>query len=115
MHILGRLNTPNSLQVTPSHLNITQSVLISSMKESSPPSTANKGKQESAAHYVKKRCLSLAASMGEGVGYLKATVVGLSKKLTSKTEKEATDADLQTAKMQVEATDHAEDIKKRLD
>ncbi|XP_011098641.1 uncharacterized protein LOC105177259 [Sesamum indicum] len=87
------------------------------MEESSPPlPTANKGKQESAsaAHYAKKRCLSLAASLGEGVGYLKASVVGLSKKLTAKTEKEATDADLQTAKMQVQAADHAEDVKKRL-
>ncbi|KAL0352441.1 UNVERIFIED_CONTAM: hypothetical protein Scaly_1632800 [Sesamum calycinum] len=86
------------------------------MEESSPPlATANKGKRESAAHYAKKRCLSLAASLGEGVGYLKASVVGLSKKLSAKTEKEATDADLQTAKMQVQAADHAEDIKKRLD
>jgi hypothetical protein len=37
------------------------------------------------------------------------------KKLTARSEKEATEADLMAAKMQVEATDAAEETKKRLD
>lgn len=35
------------------------------------------------------------------------------KKLTARSEKEATEADLLTAKMQIEAADEAEDTKKR--
>jgi hypothetical protein len=37
------------------------------------------------------------------------------KKLTAKNEREATEADLKAAKMQVEAADAAEENKKRLD
>lgn len=37
------------------------------------------------------------------------------KKLTARNEKEATEADLMAAKMQVEAADSAEETKKRLD
>jgi hypothetical protein len=37
------------------------------------------------------------------------------KKLTARDEKEATEADLMAAKMQVEAADAAEEAKKRLD
>ncbi|KAL3825653.1 hypothetical protein ACJIZ3_021682 [Penstemon smallii] len=63
---------------------------------------------------VKNRCLSFAASSQECFVYFKASVLGLVKKITAKNEKEATDADLQTAKMQVEAADNAEAIKNRL-
>ena len=37
------------------------------------------------------------------------------KKMTAKKEREATEADLKAAKMQVEATDAAEETKKRVD
>ncbi|KAL8490392.1 hypothetical protein ACS0TY_025561 [Phlomoides rotata] len=81
-----------------------------------PPSTSEKRKEETPPlHGLKTVCVSTTASIGEGFGYLKAAAVGLTKKLTAKTEKEATDADLQVAKMQVDAADHAEDIKNGLD
>lgn len=76
-----------------------------------PPEKRN---EETLFHYIKRVCVSTAASIGEGFGYLKAAAVGLTKKLTAKTEEDATDADLQVAKMQVEAADHAEDVKNRL-
>ncbi|KAE8057099.1 hypothetical protein FH972_013816 [Carpinus fangiana] len=73
-------------------------------------------KQEtSAMSRMKKDCLWFAASMQEGFGYVKAGFIALTKKLTARSEKEATEADLMAAKMQVEAADAAEETKKRLD
>ncbi|CAA2991241.1 uncharacterized protein LOC111386891 [Olea europaea var. sylvestris] len=77
--------------------------------------TATRKRETSAMSRLKKRCLSCAVSVGEIFRYLKAIAVGQTKKMMAKTEKEATEADLQTAKMQVEAADEAENIKKRLD
>ncbi|KAL1540226.1 hypothetical protein AAHA92_24608 [Salvia divinorum] len=62
---------------------------------------------------MKKGLVGFGASLGEGFGYAKAAVVGFTKKLTAKSEEDATAADLQTAKMQVAAADHAEDIKRK--
>ncbi|XAR48481.1 hypothetical protein NMG60_11031309 [Bertholletia excelsa] len=78
--------------------------------------TASRRQQEpSPVSRLKKGCLFFAASVQEGFGYLKALLVGQAQKLTARNEKEATEADLRTAKMQVEAADAAEDTKKRLD
>ncbi|KAA8528383.1 hypothetical protein F0562_035738 [Nyssa sinensis] len=89
---------------------------------SSPPTSSTTAaanterKQEmSAMSRMKKECLSFAVSLQEGFCYLKATIVGQGMKLVARNEKEASEADLQTAKMQVEAADAAEDSKKRLD
>ncbi|XP_059462046.1 uncharacterized protein LOC132191042 [Corylus avellana] len=81
-----------------------------------PTDTNTMRKQEtSAMSRMKKDCLWLAASMEEGFGYVKARFISLTKKLTARNEKEATEADLMAAKMQVEAADAAEETKKRLD
>ncbi|RZS23653.1 hypothetical protein BHM03_00056617 [Ensete ventricosum] len=61
-----------------------------------------------------KGLVSLAASLEEGLQDAKASVTGLVKKATAKTEQEASEADLRTAKMQVEAADAAEKKKKQL-
>ncbi|KAG7574094.1 hypothetical protein ISN44_As09g023130 [Arabidopsis suecica] len=63
---------------------------------------------------VKTNCLSVAVSCQEGFSYVKAFFVGQTKRLTAKNEKEATDAHLTETKMQVDATDEAENAKKRL-
>ncbi|KAF8404745.1 hypothetical protein HHK36_009634 [Tetracentron sinense] len=64
---------------------------------------------------MKKDCLSFTTSFQQGFRYFKAFLVGRrAKKMTARNEEEASEADLQTAKMQVEATDAAEDTKKRL-
>ncbi|GAV85398.1 hypothetical protein CFOL_v3_28835 [Cephalotus follicularis] len=63
---------------------------------------------------IKKKCLSLTVSLQEGFRYVKAFFVGKAKKMTARNEKEASAADLETAKMQVEAADEAEDKKKKL-
>ncbi|GMP80578.1 hypothetical protein CsSME_00035618 [Camellia sinensis var. sinensis] len=77
-------------------------------------SSTNNRKEESVMSRMKKGCLSFGVSLQEGFGFFKASLFGLTKKMTARNDKEATEADLQTAKMQVEATDAAEDIKKRL-
>ncbi|KAF8089918.1 hypothetical protein N665_0494s0023 [Sinapis alba] len=61
---------------------------------------------------MKTCCLSMAVTFKEGLSYVKAFFVG--QRLTAKNEKEATDAHLTETKMQVEATDEAENAKKRL-
>ncbi|KAB2628730.1 hypothetical protein D8674_033525 [Pyrus ussuriensis x Pyrus communis] len=63
---------------------------------------------------LKNDCLSFVVSLQEGFRYVKACFVGQAKKLTARNEQEATEAELQTAKMQVEAADAAEDTKNRL-
>ncbi|XP_021903577.1 stress response protein NST1 isoform X2 [Carica papaya] len=64
---------------------------------------------------VKKGCLSLSVSLQEGFRDFKAFFIGQAKKLTARNEKEATEADLATAKMEVEAADDAENMKKRIE
>lgn len=76
------------------------------MEDSPPPSTA--------LERMKSGFVAFGASLEEGFGYAKASVVGFTKKLTAKSEKDATAADMQAAKMQVAAADHAEDVKKGL-
>ncbi|XP_010517141.1 PREDICTED: uncharacterized protein LOC104792649 [Camelina sativa] len=63
---------------------------------------------------VKTNCLSMVVTCQEGFSYVKAFFVGQTKKLTAKNEKEATEAYLTETKMQVDATDEAENAKKRL-
>ncbi|KAF2299819.1 hypothetical protein P3X46_021200 [Hevea brasiliensis] len=64
---------------------------------------------------LKKECLSFTVSLQECFRSIKATLVGQAKKITARNEKEATAADLQASKTQIEAADEAENIKKRLD
>ncbi|KAG6585352.1 uncharacterized protein LOC111454014 [Cucurbita moschata] len=61
---------------------------------------------------VKKGCRAVYASSQEALRYVKAFFVGWGKKMTAKSEKEAAEADLKMAKMQVEATEAAENAKK---
>ncbi|KAL3733042.1 hypothetical protein ACJRO7_022549 [Eucalyptus globulus] len=61
-----------------------------------------------------KECLSFAVSVQEGLRYVKALLLGQAKKMRARNEREATEADLRTAKMQVDAADAAEDAKKRI-
>ncbi|KAM1014301.1 hypothetical protein TB2_044125 [Malus domestica] len=63
---------------------------------------------------LKNDCLSFTVSLQEGFRYVKACFVGQAKKLTARNEKEATEAELQTAKMQVDAVDAAEDTKNQV-
>ncbi|XP_058221979.1 uncharacterized protein LOC131331985 [Rhododendron vialii] len=94
-------------------------------RSSTPPSTAaessaavaaDRGRPEqSAVSPVTRGFASFAASLQEGFGNFKALVVGQAKKMSARNEKESSEADLRTAKMQVEAADAAEDTKKRLE
>ncbi|XP_059630277.1 uncharacterized protein LOC132273310 [Cornus florida] len=81
----------------------------------SSSASTNRNQEMSALSRIKKDCFSFTVSIQEGFRYFKATLTGQAKKMTARNEKEATEADLQTAKMQVEAVDAAEDAKKRID
>ncbi|KAI3973440.1 hypothetical protein MKW92_022137 [Papaver armeniacum] len=63
---------------------------------------------------IRNGFLSFTASVQEGFGHVKAFFVGNTMKLMARTEKESSEADLRTYKMQVDATNAAEDTKKRL-
>ncbi|XP_022132044.1 uncharacterized protein LOC111005010 [Momordica charantia] len=63
---------------------------------------------------IKSGCMSFYASSQETLRYVKAFFVGWGKKMTAKTEEEAAKADLKTAKMQVQATEAAENTKNQL-
>ncbi|XP_006411060.2 uncharacterized protein LOC18027183 [Eutrema salsugineum] len=69
---------------------------------------------ESLMDRVKTSCLSMVVTVQEGFSYVKAFFVGQTRRLTAKSEKEATEAQLTESKMQVDATDEAENAKKRL-
>ncbi|XP_061359374.1 uncharacterized protein LOC133303479 [Gastrolobium bilobum] len=71
-------------------------------------------KKTSFMSHLKKSCLSFAASVQESFRYVKAFFVGQAKTITARNEKEASEAELEATKMQVEAADAAEDIKNRL-
>ncbi|CAJ1971658.1 unnamed protein product [Sphenostylis stenocarpa] len=63
---------------------------------------------------LRRSCLSFAASVQEGFRYIKAFFVGQVKTITARNEQEASEAELEATKMQVDAADAAEDIKNRL-
>ncbi|MED6116100.1 hypothetical protein PIB30_096924 [Stylosanthes scabra] len=63
---------------------------------------------------MKRNCLYFAASVQETFIYVKAFFVGQAKAITARNEKEASEAELESTKMQVEAADAAEAIKKKL-
>ncbi|KAK8963819.1 hypothetical protein KSP40_PGU003416 [Platanthera guangdongensis] len=63
---------------------------------------------------IKKEALSLSASLQEGWQYVKAYFTRQAKRMTAKNEKEASEADLEEAKTQVEATNEAERRKSQL-
>ncbi|QCE00750.1 hypothetical protein DEO72_LG7g2040 [Vigna unguiculata] len=61
-----------------------------------------------------RSCISFAASVQEGFRYVKAFFVGQVKTITARNEQEASEAELEATKKQVDAADAAEDIKNRL-
>ncbi|XP_042490899.1 uncharacterized protein LOC122070768 [Macadamia integrifolia] len=86
---------------------------------SSPENPASSGSKRegdmSGMDRMKKGWIYFTTSLEEGFQTFKASLIGQVKKMSAKDEKEASEADLQTAKMQVEAADAAEETKKRLD
>lgn len=71
-------------------------------------------KKTSLVSRMRKSCLSFVASLQENFRYVKAFFVGQAKTIAARNETEASAAELETAKKQVEAADAAEDIKNRL-
>lgn len=71
-------------------------------------------KREAFSTGVIRGCATFGVSLQEGFRYLKATLVGQTKKLRAQTEKEVTEADMMAAKKQVDAADAAENAKKRI-
>ncbi|KAL4365685.1 hypothetical protein HN51_026114 [Arachis hypogaea] len=63
---------------------------------------------------MKRGCLYFAVSVEESFRYVKAFFVGQSKVITARNEKEASAAELEATKMQVEAADAAEATKNKL-
>ncbi|KAM6565544.1 hypothetical protein CsatA_024672 [Cannabis sativa] len=63
---------------------------------------------------AKKGCLSFIVSLKESFCYMKASIFGLAKKVSAKNEREASEAELKAAKMQVEAADAAEHAKAKI-
>ncbi|OIW04325.1 hypothetical protein TanjilG_32517 [Lupinus angustifolius] len=81
---------------------------------SSSSSPLSNHKKVSLVSRMRKCCLSFAASLQENFRYVKAFFVGQVKTITSRNEQEASAAELEATKMQVEAADAAEDIKNKL-
>ncbi|KAG9155110.1 hypothetical protein Leryth_011082 [Lithospermum erythrorhizon] len=84
------------------------------MEEYQSSSGASRPTSSTPASRMKIGCISAATSFQETFRYVKALLIGQVKKLSAKNEEEATEADLLTAKMQVEAADAAENTKKQL-
>ncbi|XP_074364802.1 uncharacterized protein LOC141705811 [Apium graveolens] len=83
--------------------------------ESPPPApAANDGVKPEEVSTLKRGWVNLTVSLQEHFRYFKASLLGLGKKMRARNEKEAAEADLQAAKMQVEAADAAEDSKNQL-
>ncbi|XP_057442416.1 uncharacterized protein LOC130734124 [Lotus japonicus] len=81
---------------------------------SSTPLSNHKKNNTSFGSRLKKSCLSFAVSLQESFRYVKASFVGQAKVITAKNEKEASEAELEASKMQVEAADAAEDAKNKI-
>ncbi|OAY81112.1 hypothetical protein ACMD2_06761 [Ananas comosus] len=69
---------------------------------------------ESFASKMKKEGTAFGTSIWEGWQQTKATIIAQVKKMRARNEKEASDADLQASKIQVEAADEAENKKKQI-
>ncbi|CAL0315576.1 unnamed protein product [Lupinus luteus] len=83
--------------------------------DSSSSSPLSHHKKVSLVSHLRKCCLSFAASVQENLRYVKAFFVGQqAKTITARNEQEASAAELEATKMQVEAADAAEDIKNKL-
>ncbi|TKY56350.1 hypothetical protein E2542_SST20793 [Spatholobus suberectus] len=82
--------------------------------DSSSSTTLSNHEKISLVSRLRKSCLSFAASLQEGFRYVKAFFLGQAKTITARNEKEASAAELEATKMQVEAVDAAENIKSRL-
>ncbi|XP_038715583.1 uncharacterized protein LOC120009186 [Tripterygium wilfordii] len=82
---------------------------------SSTAAAQRRNRDTSVASRLKKGWLWFTTSFRERIRYIKAIFLGQTKKMMAKDEKEATEADLQAAKMQVEAADDAERTKMNLE
>ncbi|CAL5039689.1 unnamed protein product [Urochloa decumbens] len=73
-------------------------------------------KQETAAPAPKaqREAASAGVSVNEWFQHVKASFLGLVRKVTARSEQEAAEADMRAARAQVEATDEAEARKKQL-
>ena len=67
-----------------------------------------------AAAKAQRGAASFGVSMQEWFQHVKASVMGVARKATARSEQEAAEADMRVAKEQVEATDEAEAKKKHL-
>ncbi|BFG19492.1 hypothetical protein CerSpe_057670 [Prunus speciosa] len=106
-----RLTYGGYLYILPiSHTLLLKVKEMEGMKASSSSTSSNTGMMSR----MKKDCLFFYVSLQEGFRNLKALFVGQAKKLTARNEQEATEAELRTSKMQVEAADAAEETKKKL-
>ncbi|CAH9053293.1 unnamed protein product [Cuscuta europaea] len=75
--------------------------------------SSSRGQDAPSTSGTKKGCLSFTTSMLEYIRYIRAFFVGQAKKMTARSEEEAAEADLHASKMEVEAADAAEHIKKK--
>ncbi|WOH02723.1 hypothetical protein DCAR_0522112 [Daucus carota subsp. sativus] len=85
-------------------------------RSESPPSApaTNAGVKPEEVSPLKRAWVNMSATLQEHFRYFKASLYGLGKKVTARSEKEAAEADLQAAKMQVEAADAAEESKNKI-
>lgn len=71
-------------------------------------------KETTAAARAQKEAAAAGISVRESLQHAWASFLGLVRKVTARSEEEATEADMRAAKMQVEATDEAEAKKNQL-
>ncbi|KAG2613340.1 uncharacterized protein LOC120704123 [Panicum virgatum] len=70
--------------------------------------------QETAASKAQRGAVAAGISVHEWLQHVKASFLGLVRKVTARSEQEAAEADMLAAKAQVEATDEAEAKKQKL-
>ncbi|BAT81686.1 hypothetical protein VIGAN_03147600 [Vigna angularis var. angularis] len=87
---------------------------ISSKREEDMDNSSSDHNKTPFGSRLRRSCLSFAASVQEGFRYVKAFFVGQVKTITARNEQEASEAELEATKKQVDATDAAQDIKNRL-
>ncbi|RZC46856.1 hypothetical protein C5167_039800 [Papaver somniferum] len=103
-------------------LKITQSLLRTYAIENLTQNTTTKNDKQLAKHCcyqlimdgIRNGFVSFTASVKKGFGYVKAFLVGNTMKLMARNEKELSEANLHIAQMQVDATNAAENTKKRI-
>ncbi|CAL5054072.1 unnamed protein product [Urochloa decumbens] len=71
-------------------------------------------KQQETAAKAQREAAAAGVSVNEWFQHVKASFLGLVRKVTARSEQEAAEADMRAARAQVEATDEAEARKKQL-